>query len=322
MGKSPVKGRYPLSRRIDPSEFVQKSLDLHLFFLRIMKEHSFFLEAAFVPKNRDLIQRADQFRLAFQGLLEKAVDLADGNVSRVVLRSGEVVTDKTVPAERQTQFLTGIPFDTALTRRELALQPGLGDPDLEEKVQKFNERVIGETMALVELKTEILQGMLNCTLFTFNYPLLIEHIRREALFYIEHLKRLQRRIALDPGEEIRQEKVFWDRIMAEHSLFIAHLLDPTERALIETADDFARRFFQLETKAQQAKKAKLLQELIKEEIRATREIRDFKDTADRLILRCKVRSIIIPLLADHVLREANHFLALLTGENKRLFQGG
>lgn len=301
-----------MTRRIKAREFVQKSLDLHLFFLRIMKEHSFFLAAGLLPKNRDLLARADELRRSFEGLLARAVDLADGNASPVVLSSGEVVTGKTLPAERQTQFLTAVPFDTALTRRELGLRPGPGNPALEEKVQAFNDRVIGETMALVELKTDILEGMLNCTLFTFNFPLLIEHIRREALFYIQQLKRLQRRIALDPAEEIIQEKIFWDRIMAEHSLFISHLLDPTERDLIETADAFASRFFKLEARARQVRKPKQLPELMREEIRATREIRDFKAAANRLILNCRIRSIIIPLLADHVLREANHFLALLT----------
>ncbi|NLG32491.1 MAG: DUF2935 domain-containing protein [Syntrophomonadaceae bacterium] len=308
-----------MSRRITPAEFVQKSLDLHLFFLRIMKEHSFFIEAALLPKNQDLIERADEFRIDFEKLLEQAVMLADGNVSRVVLNSGEVVTNKTILAEKQTQFLSGIPFDTALTQRELRLSSGRGDPRLERRIQEFNERVIRETQGLVELKTEILEGMLNCTLFTFNFPLLIEHIRREARFYIGHLQRLQRRIALDPRQELIAEKVFWDRIMAEHSLFIAHLLDPTEKALIRTADDFARRFFRLEDRAENVKKTCLCLpgQLLRDEINATRDIRDFKATANQLILQCRIRSIIIPLLADHVLREANHFLALLISGNIR-----
>lgn len=29
------------------------------------------------------------------------------------------------------------------------------------------------------------------------------------------------------------------------------------------------------------------------------------------ILQCKIRSVILPLLADHVLREANHYIRLL-----------
>ncbi|NLB53147.1 MAG: DUF2935 domain-containing protein, partial [Syntrophomonadaceae bacterium] len=42
-----------------------------------------------------------------------------------------------------------------------------------------------------------------------------------------------------------------------------------------------------------------------------------KNTANELILDCQIRSIIIPLLADHVLREANHFFRLLTHSKVR-----
>lgn len=300
--------------RIAPGVFVQRSLGLNLFFLRIMKEHSFFLQAAFVPKNGNLAARADNFRHDFEELLEEAVELADGNVSRVVLDSGEVVTDKTIEAEKKTQFLSGATFNTRLTRKETQLNFGSGDPDLARQVEKFNDRAIRETAALVDFKTEILNDMLECRLFTWNFPLLIEHIRREAQFFITHLQRLQNGIILNPTEEIIQEKVFWDRIMAEHSLFIAHLLDPTEKNLIMTADDFARQFFGLESRAKQVKHtdSRLPDQLLNDEIRATGELRDFKSAANDLILACKIRSIIIPLLADHVLREANHFYAILT----------
>jgi hypothetical protein len=300
--------------RIKPKEFVQESLNLNLFFLRIMKEHSFFIEAAFVPKDSDLAARADEFRQDFEELLDEAVHLANGNVSRLVLNSGELVTENTIPAEEKTQFLSGIKFDTDLTRREARLRPGPGDPALEMQVEKFNDRVIRKTMELVEFKTKILEAMLECRLFTWNFPLLIEHIRREARFFITHLQRLQKRKALDPTDELIQEKVFWDRIMAEHSLFIAHLLDPTEINLIMTADDFARKFFMLERRAMcvMDQNSCIPKKLITDEIKATGDIRDFKETANELILACEIRSIIIPLLADHVLREANHFYAILT----------
>ena len=39
-------------------EYVRLSLELHLFFDRIMKEHSFFLEAAFTEKDSDLKKEA------------------------------------------------------------------------------------------------------------------------------------------------------------------------------------------------------------------------------------------------------------------------
>lgn len=302
--------------KISAAEFVQKSLELHLFFLRIMKEHSLFLEASFVPRDRDLAIRAEEFMLTYNLLLTEVVDMANGNVSKAVLNSGEVVTDKTVPAEEKTEDLSGIDIDLALSSRERALRPGKGDPALERRVSALNSRVISITRALVEFKTEILQGMLECRLYTYNFPLLIEHIRREARFYIEHLERLQNRVVLDSTREIMEEKLFWDRIMAEHSLFIAHLLDPSETALINQADEFARRFERLEERAidikRTSKRGNIFSDLVKDEIRATRSIQAFKNTADELILACEIRSIIIPLLADHVLREADHFLRILT----------
>ena len=35
---------------LSSSEFIQQSLELHLFFARIMKEHSFFLASRFYTK--------------------------------------------------------------------------------------------------------------------------------------------------------------------------------------------------------------------------------------------------------------------------------
>lgn len=55
----------------------------------------------------------------------------------------------------------------------------------------------------------------------------------------------------------------------------------------------------------------LLPEVTKESKAATENFRDFKIQGTEGILNCKIRSIILPLLGDHVLREANHYLILL-----------
>lgn len=311
-----------MSTMLTPARFVQESLELNLFFLRIMKEHSFFLEAGFVCKDRNLIARAERFKNEFNELLTKAVKLANGNVSRAVLASGEIVTNKTRQAERKTQKLTGVHFDTALTARERRLEPGRGDPALVRQVSRLNERAINLTRRLVRFKTLVLNEMLTCEIFTYNFPLLIQHIRREALFFIKHLERLQKRRAIDTKREIIEEKAFWDRIMAEHSLFIAHLLDPTEKALIHQADAFAKEFFRLRKQVLQAQKQGIanskLKALVQKELVATRSIAQFKNAADAAILDCKIKSIIIPLLADHVLREADHFLRILKQSKEAL----
>ena len=83
-----------------------------------------------------------------------------------------------------------------------------------------------------------------------NFPLLIQHIRREARFFIAHLKRLQKRESLTlPGDH--WGKVFWDRIIRTLIIY-SSLADPSETTLIMTAEDFTRSF-KLESRAKDVK---------------------------------------------------------------------
>jgi len=46
-------------------------------------------------------------------------------------------------------------------------------------------------------------------------------------------------------------------------------------------------------------------------LKAAEDMAEFNAKGTQGILDCKVKSIIIPLLGDHVLRETNHFIRLL-----------
>ena len=50
---------------MNQTDYVRLSLELHLFFDRIMKEHSFFLETAFMEKDKDLKELQMTFKKAF-----------------------------------------------------------------------------------------------------------------------------------------------------------------------------------------------------------------------------------------------------------------
>ena len=80
--------------------YIEKSLELHLFSGRIMKEHSFFLKAGFTPANESFAKQAEFYKNEFEKLLCQAVALADGIVSKDVLCSGELVTEYTALAEK------------------------------------------------------------------------------------------------------------------------------------------------------------------------------------------------------------------------------
>ena len=64
-----------------------------------------------------------------------------------------------------------------------------------------------------------------------------------------------------------------------------------------------------------------LRRITNETIRVTQEFKDYKAAGTDAILCCQLRSLILPLLADHVLREAIHYLRIL-GLPLPEFKGG
>lgn len=289
-------------------QYAASSLELHLFFARIMKEHALFLMAGFTPANENFTREAERFKDWFGELLERAVALADGAVSGEAIDSGEFLTPYTIQAERQTQQFTGIPIDTRLTLRETMLRGGTAaerDQALFQEVRRLNQRALRLLDGFISLKQQILSHVLSCRMFTMNYPLLLEHILREARLYRDYVSQLETEGRLDT-EDMRTVEQFWNRIMMEHAQFIRGLLDPTEEDLIAAADGFARDYARLLEASRSAQDRTFPGTLAE-----TRKFRDFKTAGVRGIEECHIRSVILPLLADHVLREANHYLRLL-----------
>ena len=290
--------------------YVTLSLELHLFFARIMKEHALFLEAGFTPANEEFVRKADFYKRGFESVLRRAIGLSHGITDQSVLESGELFTEFTANAERQTQCFTGIPIDRELTAMAARLRcggPCRVSPVLCRQVRQLNETALRLLDGLIGFKETTLKRVLACRMFTMNYPLLLEHIIREAKLYRTFLRDAER-CCLD-GQTMEETEVFWNQIMMEHAQFIRGLLDPTEDALIKTSDAFAQEYAALLARAREANDAAMgRQEALKETLR----FRDFKTAGVQGITGCKIRSVILPLLADHVLREANHYIRLLS----------
>lgn len=105
--------------------------------------------------------------------------------------------------------------------------------------------------------------------------------------------------------------------MNEHALFIRGLFAPTEQELITTANNFGNEFNTLTREAQAAMNVTTpLAELTVEPLDATKRLRDFKATGTKGLIECRIRAIAYPLLGDHVLREANHYIRLLNSFSK------
>ena len=297
---------------ISDQRYVILSLELHLFFSRIMKEHALFLEAGFMPKDSKLASEAEHYKREFERLLSQVVSLSNGVVRPSVLNSGEVVTDYTLGTERKTQNFTGIKIDQNITMQESQLysgnNPQIG-PNTVNRVRQLNANARNLLNGLINFKQRLLNGVLSCDLFTANYPLLIEHILREARLYLSLVGDLENRVDID-SKDARETELFWDQIMMEHALFIRGLLDPSEDELITTSNEFANEFKNLIQEAQTMTNV-TINSVTNETLNQTVQLKNFKQAGTEGIASCKIRSIILPLLADHVLREANHYIRLL-----------
>lgn len=296
-----------------PQNDIAGSLELHLFFARIMKEHALFLKLGLFPPNQALAAEGEFLLRKFDVILSRTISLSDHVVRNSVLKSGEIVTAYTKQAEYQTQRYTGTAIDRELTARELSLHGANGEPptyispSLSRHVHQLNRDALVTVNRLIQYKENLLQSAISCKLFTANYPLLIEHILREARLYRMLIRSLEG-MNQESCDQLNQTDPFWNQIMMEHALFIRGLLDPSEETLIHTADDFATDYKRLLEACQSANDRISAHGSA---LSITEKFRDFKQAGVEGIEACKLRSIILPLLADHVLREANHYLRLL-----------
>ncbi len=292
--------------------YIKMTLELHIFFARIMKEHALFLQAGFMPISNDYICEAQWYKGEFEKLLSETVRISNCMISQEILNSGEIVTPYTFGAEKKTSEFTGIVIDTNITLQELKLKSdgySYIDSNLVDYACYLNNRALQLLDGFIDFKERILRNVLSCKLFTANYPLLLEHIIREAKLYRQYVAMLQngQNITSDDRKKV---ELFWNQIMMEHALFIRGLLDPSEEELIKTANDFAQEYKKL---LQEAKNMtdETIKTVTEKTITETIKYRDFKKAGTEGIVGCEIKSIILPLLADHVLREANHYLRIL-----------
>lgn len=260
------------------NNYISKSTELNLFWLRIMKEHAIFIAMGLPCLKPELIQKANYFEMQYDALLKKWY---------------------------QRRLLT------------------------EEEVRNLNNQAIYLNKNYINYKTEILQYNLTCQTPLQNlYALLIDHIRREAIHFTRELEKLQTGVVDIPGYKIMSEQAFWTRIMADHSKFIVHLLDPSERLFEKQSREFSDLFDDLRCQAVDLKGMiapsymviPTIERFTGQVIDATQKLRDFKKAAKDLTSECKLLGEIPELLADHVLREAEQFLHELE-EQQDLIKG-
>ena len=212
--------------------------------------------------------------------------------------------------ERQQAIEFSEQFGQLNARIEAAGPPEDGD------VARFCNDIIESLKPLIHYKATLGAAQKDGTLRSLVWPLFFDHTRHEAERWSSRLSQLAGGESdFDRGEVVP----FWANIMDEHCRFVAHLLDPEEYKLIETALATAGVFGELTggvggSIVATAKhpvvvaKAIVHNPELDEVMSAAREVLDFKTTAGRDIEAGRIMSIIDPRLADHVRREALKFV--------------
>lgn len=301
-----------MQKRVD---FTKESLETNLFFLRIMKEHLTFAAGALTLRDYNMINPLMDLIKSYDQLLINTISMANGSLSPQSLQAGDIITPYTLSTEVKTQNLIGLPINTEVTKLEAVLinKPYTGNRVNEQAVYALNQQIIALLRTTIKTQESLLNDVIACKKFVFLPTLMLEHVNREAEHYLEHLESLQNgKSLLDSPSEILMHEGFWDNIMSEHAMFMRDLIDPTEEELKKTANEFAIEFKELTEAAKKAiRQLEMLPSITARSLNATVNLRNFKQQATAGNLECKVRSIIIPLLSDHVLREANHFIKSL-----------
>lgn len=265
-----------------------------------MKEHAIFLEAGFTPKNKDLALKADRIKSNFEEFLKKVINISHNNINQGGFLSQDIFTKYTLIAEQKTSNLSGIAIDTSITEQEMQLMDNKGNKvNASNYLNELNYEALKLIEDIINFKSRLIQQVNNCEIYTFNYPLLLEHILREAKYYKQLTEGFLSGKIVE-FSNVNYSRNFWNNIMKEHAKFIRGLLDPTEKELIKMADEFDKAY-----------QALLDGTVSNNSYNLTVQLKDFKEKGTEGIIGCKVKSIIVPLLADHVLREAHHYLKLI-----------
>ena len=188
-----------------------------------------------------------------------------------------------------------------------------------QQIRRFNQEVHSAVSYIWAFKRKVLGLILSCQMpGASNFPLLVDHTSREANYFRNRLEELNLGRLEPLPDAIIDENVFFLRIMADHAKFIGHLLDPSERPLVEKSREFSDQFdtllFQareIDSMRPQSQTVPLLDQFLDQNRVSVKSLRDFKKTARDLIEACRIKSIIHPLLADHVFREAERFLTII-----------
>ena len=199
-----------------------------------------------------------------------------------------------------------------LSEHALFMQLGLDDKRLKAVAEQLHNqwesyrrgpRTVPDAITLVrgtrDFKTEVHGRLVAGEWLGWLWPLFVDHIRREGDYF---LGKLQGQMLSD-ADECKT----WITFMGDHIAFAAHLLDPSEAARIQQAIAMLGNFNQLWQGCGVAVNQQLLSLTTRSGLDLDAYLKGFGIGKPG-----GARSIIHPVLAEHVVREGQRFLMTIT----------
>jgi len=191
-------------------------------------------------------------------------------------------------------------------------------------VKKLNEDSIQLLYEAAEFCEKVFRDNVKGKYRGFLWTKVAEHIRREPLYVVKILQRLNKRIERPIREDIVEDDEFYLKIMAEHTAFLVHFLDMDEDELIELARLFTLKFKLLTLQVRNIEIEPPSRSAILSHLTvfrgATITLHNFLVEVSRLAGTGEIRGIVDPNLMGHVTRQAAKYISVLDRLEARVKQ--
>lgn len=165
--------------------------------------------------------------------------------------------------------------------------------------KRMNTKNLAEILPLTEqlrdYKIRVLTNLLNGKWLGWIFPVFARHVIVELDYFVDKLNG----VSYSPEEEA----TFWDVINGEHAGLASHLLDPTERKVVDETNEFSLLFEKIAQSEEEM--------LVKLSLKAAQELDEYYKDSEGKIKKGAVKSVIHPALIDHDIREGERAIEIL-----------
>lgn len=251
----------------------------------------------------------------YQELFKRIIPFSNNKVSKEFLNSDILYTSYTRDLELDTIKYFDIGLDPSITLECLNLIPGNIDLlDLKE-VDKYMEELLHlldkSTNTLNNISTYIKENNMFLTI----YPLVVDHIINENKLLKDTLERLLKKEGTDPTYVYTLE-YYYTNFLKEHSLLIRNLINPVKNKEVEMSNKYYNLYNSLLTSFNNEVSPYSIDGIYNKCINITNSFKSFLNETINMTINNHSNFMIVPIILDHLLREANSYINNLNHFNR------